>query len=132
MATMAKFSPRTRRWPANFGKTGDRLSKLFLTANFKNKHFVNYVLLFMMPSIWDVPAPPGSCMFLWKAEHAKPTKPGPDTIPYAAWASLAGAYTLLLLFFSQTAGIIFNIGYNDSLAAFLPKGDDDKSDSNGS
>ena len=57
--------------------------------------------VFDATELWDALAPPGSCMFLWKAEHAKPTKPGPDTIAYAAWASLAGAYTLLLLFFSR-------------------------------
>ena len=72
---------------------------------------------------WGKIRPPDTDKFYKSSQFAKPSKPGPDTAPYSGWCSLLGAETLQLMFFWLSSVLFWCLTFNDSFAAFLPKGD---------
>lgn len=79
---------------------------------------------------WSALPPPSSSSLLNTSVICKPTKPGPDLVLYLAWSAFDGAYTLLLLFFNNVAGIFFSLDFSQSIAAFALK-DVEESDASG-
>ena len=66
--------------------------------------------------------PPDSQTILRSLENAKDRTPGKDTIPASAWATQAGAKTLVNVFGLTTLGYGPDIAFNDSITVFTPKG----------
>ena len=67
------------------------------------------------------PTTSGTVAFLKKAKHSMP---GPDSIPYLAWAKHSEASTIVLyrVMVDLADGIPSGLDFNASLAIFAPKG----------
>ncbi len=70
-------------------------------------------------------SPPTTRLLQKTAERAAATAPGPDGIPYAAYANAAGAAMLYFVQLELLAGKWLPISFNASLTVFPPKGSEE-------
>eukprot|EP00959_Pyramimonas_sp_CCMP1952_P332922 6971590-Pyramimonas_sp.AAC.1 len=76
---------------------------------------------------WSLAAPPSMASIAFVIHGAKPTAPGPDGLPCAAWQQYSPPQEILYeLMLELLAGFPLPVSLNDLLLIFAPKGREER------